>query len=357
MMSFPEDDFDALARIRTLLSVPDHIDTFRSNLARIDETHRSAIDQLRLPIDRSRLYVEQIGALQGLARSAVAEYGAAQNAARSAVAELAAAQQLRTKQFESLASSLRLVDTASLIGARLGQLGLARSGALAAYERVFAAHRQIDAQFARMTRGIDSIHAVSELRVFAIPAVSRELLVANYVVESVSLQEDSAEDEEERRHLDEVETDVESVSELLELVDPDLVNPYQGIKDALKGDGADKTRHVLTSGRELWLHLLRRLAPDNEVTQWAKGRDGDLIHNGKPTRRARVLYICRRIDDKPLTGFVQADARAFTEHVNLFNRLHELRSGFSDRQLRATVLRTDSWLDFIIRIWKDGEEI
>ncbi len=222
---------------------------------------------------------------------------------------------------------------------------------------MFDAHSQIEAQFASMTRGIESIHAVSELTAFAIPAVSRELLLANYVVESVSVHEESAEDAQERRHLEEVETDVESVSELLRLVDPDLVNPYQGIKDALKGHGADKTRHVLTSGRELWLHLLRRLAPDREVTQWAKGRDDNLMHNGKPTRRARVLYICRRIDEKPLTGFVEADATAFTEHVNLFNRLHELRSGFSDRQLRATVLRTDSWLDFIIRIWKDGEGI
>ena len=66
-----------------------------------------------------------------------------------------------------------------------------------------------------------------------------------------------------------------------------------------------------------------------------------------------MLYICRRIDQAPLTGFVNADEKAFREHFRLFQRMHQLTPELSDRQLRAIVARTESWLDFIIRIWID----
>ena len=250
-----------------------------------------------------------------------------------------------TTAIESLASSLRSIHTASLIAERLRDLAITRRIDLAALRQTLASHNRIVEEFNRMR-----LHAVPDLTGFALPAASRELLVTNHVVDVVTVEEDEDKELEEQPGLDEAKSDVTDVAPLLELVDPELLLPYQGVKDALNGNSADRTRQVLVSGRELWSHLLLRLAPTKEVAEWAKGRDPRLMDGGNPTRRARVLYICRKIDDEPLTGFVEADATAFLEHYMLFNHLHRLKAGFSDHQLRAIVLRTDSWLDFIIRI-------
>jgi hypothetical protein len=57
------------------------------------------------------------------------------------------------------------------------------------------------------------------------------------------------------------------------------------------------------AGLPLWNHLLRRLAPDDLVAAWIPGvsNQKDLLHEGKPTRRARVLYVCRELNNDRLT--------------------------------------------------------
>ena len=355
-MTFPNDYFDTLAKMRATLSVPDHIEKISSDLARIGETHRAAIDQLRFPIERSRLYVEQMGAIQDLARSAVAEFSAAQHLARSAVAELAAARQFSADQFRSLESSLRLVDTASLIGERLRDFDIVRSVDLSVYERLIDAHDQIASEFANMTRGIDSIRAVSDLAEFAIPSASRELVVTNYALDTITVEdegeeaEEEEEEEEEKACIDDIRCGVSDIDSLLQQVDPQLVRPYRGVKDAMNSGSVDRTRHVLTSTRELCNHVLWQLAPTRPVTRWVEREGLDMLHEGRPTRRARILYICRRFSGEPLAGFVDADVKGFLELMDLCNGLHALDPEFSDIQLRAVVLRTECLIKFIIEL-------
>ena len=357
-MTFPNDYFDTLARMRAALAVPDHIEKIHSDLARIDETHRAvraAIDQLQFPIERRRLYVEQIGTIQDLARSALTEFRDAQALASSTVAELAAARQFRANQFRSLESSLRLVHTASLIGERLRNFDIARSVDLSAYERLTDANDQIASEFANITRGIDSIRAVSDLAEFALPSASRELVVTNYALDTITIEDEGEEaeeeeEEEEKACIDDIRSGVSDVDSLLKQVDPDLVRPYRGIKDAMNSGGVDRTRHVLTSTRELCNHVLRQLAPTRPVTGWVEREGLDMLHEGKPTRRARVLYICRRFSEEPLAGFFDADVKGFQELMGLCNRLHKLDPEFSEMQLRAVVLRTEYLISFIIEL-------
>ena len=110
--------------------------------------------------------------------------------------------------------------------------------------------------------------------------------------------------------------------------------------------------YILSSLRELWNHLLRRLAPDEYVLAWVSRDDAELLHDGRPTRKARVLYVCRSINHEPLTDFIVQDTRALVTLVESFNRLHELESELTDEQLRALLLRTDSWLTYILQIWE-----
>ena len=139
---------------------------------------------------------------------------------------------------------------------------------------------------------------------------------------------------------------------LLQAVDPALARPYIGAHDALRGRNADRARHILSSLREFWNHLLRRLAPDEHVLSWVSTDDKDLLHEGRPTRRARVLFVCRSLNHGPLTDFVVQDTRALVKLVEFFNRVHELDPELTDEQLRALLLRTDSWLTYILQIWE-----
>lgn len=76
----------------------------------------------------------------------------------------------------------------------------------------------------------------------------------------------------------------------------------------------------------------------------------DLLHEGRPTRRARVLYVCRELNNDPLTDFLMHDTRALVKLIELFNRVHELETELTDEQLRAILLKIDSWLMYILQI-------
>lgn len=104
----------------------------------------------------------------------------------------------------------------------------------------------------------------------------------------------------------------------------------------------------------MWNHLLRRLAPDDLVAAWIPGvpKQKDLLHEGKPTRRARVLYVCWELNNDPLTDFLVHDTRARVKLIELFNRVHELETELTDEQLRAILLRTDSRLIYYFKfLW------
>ena len=46
-------------------------------------------------------------------------------------------------------------------------------------------------------------------------------------------------------------------------------------------------------------------------------------------------------------------AQAFVKLIKLFNRVHELETDLSDEQFRTILLKTDSWLMYILQIWSE----
>ena len=119
---------------------------------------------------------------------------------------------------------------------------------------------------------------------------------------------------------------------------------YIGACDAIFSNNPDRARHILSSLRELWNHQLRRLAPDELVATWIPGiaNQKNLLHEGKPTQCAKVRYICRGLSNDPLTEFLTHDTRALVKLIEFFNRVHELDTGLTDKQLRAIFLKNNS---------------
>ena len=110
----------------------------------------------------------------------------------------------------------------------------------------------------------------------------------------------------------------------------------------------------MSSLRELWSHLFRRLAPDDLVVAWLKKEPNQkgLLHEDRPTRRARVLYVCREINNGPLTKFLVEDTQALVSLFELFNRVHALETKLTDKELGAIFSRSDSGLTYILQIYK-----
>lgn len=139
-----------------------------------------------------------------------------------------------------------------------------------------------------------------------------------------------------------------SVDELLSRFDGRLLPLLVGARQALEGGNTDRPRHVTTSLRELFTQVLHSLAPDDAVVSWGKATEADAA---RPTRRARLLYICRDIDDGPLVDFVKADVSAALALVDSLNAgTHTVQSRLTDDQLRAQVARMESLLCMLLQL-------
>ena len=213
---------------------------------------------------------------------------------------------------------------------------------------------EVATSFRSLAGSLREISDITRLPNFVLPGATREIYATSFALESLRPWDERDEEEAETKNLLVAEAELETSSciTLLEQVDPGLARPYIGARDALHSNNADRARHILSSLRELWNHLLRRLAPDDLVVTWIQGIDNqkDLQYQGKPTRRARVLYVCRELNNDPLADFLMYDTRALVELIELFNRVHELETKLTDEQLRAILLRTDSWLMYILQI-------
>lgn len=137
---------------------------------------------------------------------------------------------------------------------------------------------------------------------------------------------------------------------LLSDLDPDLLILLAGARGALKSTNPDRARHCSSSLRELFTQVLHRLAPDKAVLGWSSNPD-HYDDKGRPTRRGRLLYICRMINSGDFSAVVEADVSAALKFLGLFHGgTHQVRSDFSEEQLYAMFVRMTGLLQFLLNI-------
>lgn len=140
----------------------------------------------------------------------------------------------------------------------------------------------------------------------------------------------------------------DSLEAKLALLDKRLVTPYQGAKNALQTPGPDRARHFAVSMRELITHVLHMLAPDEDFQYW--NTDPSLADKkGRPTRRGRLLYICRFVVEGSFANFVEADVNATLKFIDLFQPgTHAIEVPFTNDQLRAMLRRAEGLLSYLL---------
>lgn len=117
-----------------------------------------------------------------------------------------------------------------------------------------------------LAESLREISDITRLPNFVLPGATREIYTTSFALKTLHPRGEENDDVEiENQLITEAETEVSGCIVLLQQVDPGLVRPYIGARDALHSNNADHARHILISLRELWDHLLRRLAPDDLV--------------------------------------------------------------------------------------------
>ena len=128
-----------------------------------------------------------------------------------------------------------------------------------------------------------------------------------------------------------------------------LIRLWEGAVSALKSDNPDRARHFATSLRELLTHVMHELSPDVEIKKW--NPDQKLYDKNRPTRRARLLFICRNINHGPFSDFVEKDVEAVLAFVQLFQQgTHAIDIPYTEDQLLALKTKMEGVIRFLISI-------
>jgi len=134
-------------------------------------------------------------------------------------------------------------------------------------------------------------------------------------------------------------------------INPGMTKMLEGAKVALKSKNPDRIRHFSTSLRELFTYVIHHLSPNDEINKWSK--DPSHYVNKKPTRKARLLYICQGINHDSFTDFIKSDIDSVLSFINLFQvGTHSIESKLTDNQLNTMLLRMESTLSYLIKIGK-----
>lgn len=193
----------------------------------------------------------------------------------------------------------------------------------------------------------------TDFRAFCNPAVltylpSIEFYANTKVIEAISIKESIVFDEEAGL-IDEITHEAEDrITICLKKLNPALIRLWEGAKEALSSRNPDGPRHFITSLRELVTHVIHELAPDEDVRTWTT-KEEYYDDKNRPTRRARLFYICRDIGSDSFSQFLNSDIEAFLACINLFQQgTHQIETPFTPSQLQAILLRTEFSIIFLI---------
>lgn len=176
-----------------------------------------------------------------------------------------------------------------------------------------------------------------------------EFFIDTELLESISIEKS-----EEIEKQDELREELsghtkESFEVTLSALNVDFLDLYKGAKQALNSDNADRIRHFAISLRELFTQVLHCLTPDEHLRNWDNSPEN--FHEGRPTRKARLKFICRVINNDPFTDFVETDIKSVLKFLDIFQRgTHGVGVSFTKTQLETMLLRMEQLLIFLIQV-------
>lgn len=181
-----------------------------------------------------------------------------------------------------------------------------------------------------------------------------EIITGSHLLTTISGGEEKQPSEDNQPNYAPVIEDIElSLEDLLATLNPELISLWQGAKAGLRSFNPDRSRHIMVSLRELVTHVLHQTAPDSDIRSWTV--DNSYFNDGRPTRQARLDFICRGLNHGPFAKFVSKDVSAYLELIQMLQRgTHELSTALTEEQLRALIIKTESLLRFVLIVWNSN---
>jgi hypothetical protein len=184
------------------------------------------------------------------------------------------------------------------------------------------------------------------------PSISRiaplEYFSTANLLEAISVDEEISPEEELLKNEIQYENEI-LLSSHLPRIDAGLYKMWKGAIEAYNSNNSDRVRHFSASIRELYTHLFHILAPDDAIKKWTT--DPTYYHEGRPTRKARLLFICRNINNQPFNTFVKKDVDATIAFIDIFQKgTHDIDPVFSPNHLVTIKSKAENTLKFLLEI-------
>lgn len=176
------------------------------------------------------------------------------------------------------------------------------------------------------------------------------------LLEIISVEEDITTEEELLKKEIQYDNEV-SLSTYLQMLDARFYKMWRGAIKAYNSNNPDRIRHFSISIRELFTHILHKLAPDGVLKKWSNNQEY-YDDKGKPTRKSRLLFICRNIDNDPFSKFVKRDVDSTIAFIDIFQKgTHDIDPIFSHSQLVAIRNKAESTLKFLLELHFSARDI
>jgi hypothetical protein len=181
------------------------------------------------------------------------------------------------------------------------------------------------------------------------------LFLHTSTVRSISEHDEYQVDEERqalaRRLGVEQETHEFLMARLPQLKKP-LLEVYQGAVRAAERKDPDWPRHAADSYRQLLQSVLHNVAPDVDVTPWAKGNNGEFDDAGHPTRRTKVKWLCQQIPAEHYRRFVQTDLESALGLIGVCDEVvHVDEAPWFPDSFRWASLRMQAAIKHLLQLW------
>jgi len=134
----------------------------------------------------------------------------------------------------------------------------------------------------------------------------------------------------------------------LQNVSPELAGVYIESIEALKSGHRGWIRHAGVSLRTLFDHLLRRLAPDSDLSSFFEDTESNKI-DGEFSRNARLRYIFREVATGSYSKMVEQDIKLAEATFFPSNDIvHKLSSPLSEKQMRVFFRRIQGSVSVVL---------
>jgi len=142
---------------------------------------------------------------------------------------------------------------------------------------------------------------------------------------------------------------VSNIDLIFKELDNDLQKLWLETKSAYFGNYLGNERHCMFCMRELFTQLIHRFAPDEQILTWTS--ESKYFDKGKPTRRARIDFIYRNLNNNFMLEFIKSDID-FTLKINDFlQKAHSTEIPLNKIHKKNIFIKFVSSISMIIEIY------